>query len=307
VKVFREKDWKRLEELRDFFLSETANAQPYWDEELLALYEQTFAERIGWKWDAVLRQLEEIGWVHRANVALDWGCGTGVATRKIATSSLKCETYYLADHSTIAQRYAWEQLGAVGRDVRMGMPKEDGYLLLLSHILGEMTEESSRILTEVISKASAVIWVEPGNYPISRRLGEWRNRLELSVVAPCTHQGACEMLLEKNRQHWCHFFAEPPPEVFMSSEWAMFANRLEIDLRSLPYSYLVLDRRLNQSASGTVVIGRSRVYKATAKIQVCDEKGVRDFEVTKRHSPVTWKRLKKGDDPTRIWLDQVLP
>ena len=50
-------DWESLKSLRTIFLSETAGGQKdYWSSSrLLELYHETFAQRIGWKWDAVLK------------------------------------------------------------------------------------------------------------------------------------------------------------------------------------------------------------------------------------------------------------
>jgi hypothetical protein len=68
----------RLRVLRERFLNRTAGAEDYWrTAEDLALYDATFADRIGWKWDAVLRELTLRGWAPRSRHVLDWGCGTG--------------------------------------------------------------------------------------------------------------------------------------------------------------------------------------------------------------------------------------
>ena len=48
-------DWKTLDRLREGFLSGSAAKGPYWkSRDDLAHYDATYAERIGWKWDAVL-------------------------------------------------------------------------------------------------------------------------------------------------------------------------------------------------------------------------------------------------------------
>ena len=55
-------DWKTLDRLREGFLSGSAAKGPYWkSRDDLAHYDATYAERIGWKWDAVLAELRARG------------------------------------------------------------------------------------------------------------------------------------------------------------------------------------------------------------------------------------------------------
>ena len=76
---------KELVRLRQGFLSGTAGTQDYWrGTEDLDLYERTFAQRIGWKWDAVLGELEGRGWMPPSRTLVDWGCGTGIASRRVS-------------------------------------------------------------------------------------------------------------------------------------------------------------------------------------------------------------------------------
>jgi hypothetical protein len=117
--------------------------------------------------------------------------------------------------------------------------------LLISHVLTELTPEQVRVLADFAAQATTTIWVEPGTYDASMTLVAIRERLRdrLHVVAPCTHQARCGLLAPENARHWCHHFAAPPPAVFTDSDWGKFALWEGIDLRSLPLSFLVLDRR----------------------------------------------------------------
>ena len=55
-------DWAALDRLREGFLSGSAANGPYWRSRSdLASYDFTYGERIGWKWDAVLRELRSPG------------------------------------------------------------------------------------------------------------------------------------------------------------------------------------------------------------------------------------------------------
>jgi len=79
-------DWATLARLRDGFLSGNAARGPYWTSlNDLANYDLTYGERIGWKWDAVLRELRTRAWSPPAGLPiLDWGCGSGIAGRRVS-------------------------------------------------------------------------------------------------------------------------------------------------------------------------------------------------------------------------------
>jgi Mitochondrial small ribosomal subunit Rsm22 len=293
--------WQKLRELRQFFLSAQPNHASYWDsEQTVELYDQTLAVRIGWRWDAVISQLHSLGWKPQEKLFLDWGCGSGVASRKVLEAFPNLECAYLADLSPHAERYAGKRIRTKfpSVSVRSGIPEGEPFCLLLSHVVGELDDRSEELLATVIDRASSVIWVEGGSAMLSKKLGRWRKRLDWPVIAPCTHRQPCGMLALENHLHWCHFFTRPPGETFMSAEWAEFAKQLEIDYRTVAFSYLVLDRAAtNQPAGLARSIGSTRVYKASAKLQLCDEGGLHDVELMKRDFPEVWRALKKGWSP----------
>jgi SAM-dependent methyltransferase len=299
--------WQKLRELRQFFLSANPNRASYWDsEQTVGLYDQTLAIRIGWRWDAVISQLRSLRWQPREKLFLDWGCGSGIASRKILDAFPNLECAYLADLSPHAERYAAkairEQFSSVS--VRTGIPEGESFCLLLSHVLGELDDRSQELLASIVDRASSLIWVEGGSAVLSKKLGLWRERLDWPVIAPCTHRQPCRMLAPENQVHWCHFFTRPPSETFMDADWSEFAKQLEIDHRTVAFSYLVLDRSAESQLSGLArTIGTTRVYKASAKLQLCDANGLHDVELMKRDFPDEWKALKKGWSPDLLKVE----
>ena len=269
--TWSELDWSVLDRLRQRFLGTTTASGPYWETSAdLANYDFTYGERIGWKWDQVLRELQRRGW-HPAPGApvsvFDWGCGSGVAARRVIASfgAGAFESLTVWDHSPLACDYAAEvaQLAYPALPVTQATPgflasTEPIGLLVVSHVLNELPAEALVTLRAVVARATAVLWVEPGTHAISRQLGALREefRPTFQVVAPCTHAMACPILAEGNTRDWCHFFAPPPSEIFADSNWVKFGQRAGIDLRSLPYCFLALDRRSLAAAPAT---GLSRV------------------------------------------------
>jgi hypothetical protein len=324
-------DWAVLERLRGLFLSGGAAQGPYWRSAAeLENYDFTYAERIGWKWDAVLHELDRRGWPppgasgstgeHRpapdqnGGVAvLDWGCGSGVAGRRVVRwlGERRVSVLRLWDHSALATdfavqaartqfaRLAVEHLtpGFLAADAPVGV-------LVISHVLNELPAAELFALRGLASRAEAIIWVEPGTHEISQALIAVREQLRdrFRVVAPCTHERACGLLSPDNIRHWCHDFAAPPPGIFTDSDWMKFGHRAGIDLRSLPYSFLVLERRQSDSTNilggdFSRVIGAPRVYKGFAKVLNCDAGGVAELMVQKRDAPALFKQLRRPAGP----------
>ena len=184
-----ELDWNILDRLREQFL--TAAPGDYWKSPAdLAQYDFTFAQRIAWKWDAVLAELQRLYWTPPPGPLLDWGCGSGIAGRRVCkTFAIKQRLVY--DRSALAMNFA-------GGERWQG---EAPGILVLSHVINELKE-----LPAVIHQAEAVIWVEPGTFADSRALIAAREKLRdrFHVVAPCTHREKCGI----TGTDWCHFFAE---------------------------------------------------------------------------------------------------
>ncbi len=75
-------------------------------------------------------------------------------------------------------------------------------------------------------------------------------------------------------------------------------------MRSLPLSFLVLDKRpLAEPPPGAVrIIGRPRVYKAHALLLASGATGVKEKRLSKRAFPEQFRALRKGDaDVLQIW------
>jgi hypothetical protein len=286
-------DWNALARLREAFLT---GASDYWTSESdLDSYDRTFAQRIGWKWDFVLSELKALGWTSPAGTVVDWGCGTGIASRKFLEHFPGAKKLYLCDRSPLAMEFAAKRASVpVWKE---SVPPRSADVLLISHALTEQPEGFS-----LPCEAQTVIIVEPGTHEASHKLITLREKLrgEFHVVAPCTHWAVCGLI---GSRHWCHHFASVPNEVFRNAEWARFGKVTGIDLRSLPVSFLVLDKR-PLPVAGVRMIGAPRVYKGYAMELVCDESGVRECRLTKRQLPEWFRLWKKGEMPGRVVMQR---
>ncbi|HET7535268.1 MAG TPA: small ribosomal subunit Rsm22 family protein [Candidatus Didemnitutus sp.] len=305
-------DWEVLDRLRETFLSDKKTDGPYWHTITdLECYDFTYGERIGWKWDAVLAELKQRGWSPAAGgTILDWGCGSGIAGRRVLDffGGQNFSALFVHDHSPLAMEFAehrartlFPSLPVARADYRLINGDAPIGLLVVSHVLNELNDIARAELAGLLARAQAVLWVEPGTHEVSRALVGWREELRTAgfqVVAPCTHQAGCGLLAPENERHWCHHFADPPTGIYADSNWVKFGQRAGIDLRSLPYSFLVLDRRpIQQPADASRILGDPRLYKGYAKIFNCSAAGVEELTLQQRVDKELFKSLKRARGP----------
>ena len=292
-----------LRRLRERFLARTAGERDYWKSpDELALYDSTFGERIGWKWDAVLAELAARKWQPRSKHVLDWGCGSGIAGRRVLAQWPHLATLTLHDRSRLACRFAAERARAAHPNVILQELRDiaPDTMLVLSHVLSELARPELSSLLTLARKAREILWVESGTHEDSRRLiAEVREVLlpEFAAVAPCTHQARCGMLAAANAPHWCHHFATVPPEIFRDGKWMEFGRDLKIDLRSLPYSFLILQRAGDSQTMPpdfSRVIGRPREATGYCKVLSCQDQGVQELMLQKRDAPNLHRAFHKG-------------
>jgi hypothetical protein len=292
-------DWNALDRLREGFLSGGAAAGPYWQTpQDLANYDYTYGERIGWKWDHVLRELRLRRWVPRGGNVVDWGCGSGVASRRVIDffGAERFEGLTVWDHSPIACDFAAERATAAFPHLRVSQATPSYFagterigLLLISHVLNELSAEARDALRLLCLRADAILWVEPGTHDVSRQLGGFREQLRASgfrVIAPCTHENECPMFALGRERDWCHFFAPPPSEIFADSNWVKFGHRAGIDLRSLPYAFFALDR--HQAPAIPPVSDARTVAHETIDPNSPDVLVQRSDDLTAHAAPAEW-------------------
>lgn len=314
--------WDALERLRQGFLDGGAGLRKdYWRGTVeLESYDQTFAQRIGWKWDAVLAEAQTRGLAKLPGkpALLDWGCGTGIAARRFlaAYGPDAVSSVILHDRSATAAAFAARRLREeFGGDlpISTGSSPSAPYVLLASHVLSELaTDVVEETLVGLASQADATWLVEPGTPAQGAALVGIRERLRdrFAVMAPCPHAAACGMLAPERAGDWCHNFARPPADVFRDPNWVAFGKRMSIDLRSLPVSFLVLARKglAQPLAAGQIrMLGRARVNKVGASFLGCSASGVAPCQIYKRSAGRRVKELGSTTFTALLSPDEIDP
>jgi ribosomal protein RSM22 (predicted rRNA methylase) len=313
---------RTLVRLRDGFLSGNAGAFEYWQcARDLELYDRTFAQRIGWKWEAVLGELSLRGWEPSHDILVDWGCGSGIASRTVIShwpGRFGC--VHLLDRSPLALAHAGLRLRETAPKVAQRVEDFEtaltkGAVLLVSHVLTELSDEQLSRLLRQAETAGALIWVESATHANARRLVETvRERLVKTggwtVVAPCTHSAPCPMLHPGQERHWCHHFARVPSEVHQDRGWRELSKKLGLDLRALPYTFLAMERREASETyrGGRVfsrIIGEPREFKGHLKVLSCDRSGIFEKVLQKRDAPALFKEVRLGESlPMYAWEER---
>jgi SAM-dependent methyltransferase len=314
-------DWDLIQKMRQGFLDTDGHLPDYWhDDRWLSAYDQTLAQRIRWKWQAVLEALAP-RWPQLNGVTriLDWGCGTGIATRSLLTTGVITNPkVFLFDRSSGAMRFAAREIqrecprAEVELLKRMQIPSEP-FVLLVSHVLSELDERSFDEIKKLAAAAALVVWVEPGRSLESRRLSQVRDGLLAShhILGPCRHQKACGVLQVGRENDWCHFFAPVPREVHQSAFWREFSKRMKVDLRSLPVSWLALVRPQHYTGSvelqdEALILSRPRVFKGHCRWLACTSAGLCSGDFQKKHDRTIFEALSEPEFITALPQNQLI-
>jgi len=313
--AFEARDWKRLAALRAEYL---AGGSPSWkDERDLELYARTFGERIAWKWRAVLGETRVAALTPARGPVVEFGCGSGAASLAChdAGAVAPGAAWHLLDRSLTARAFAAQRLRDAGvEDARADGRAPDGELglLIVSHVLSELDDATRDEVAELARRAQRVIAVEPGSVDGSTTLVRWRDAVLGAgghrVVAPCPHARACPLSDRSQAPNdtWCHHFAPPAPEAFTSGFWRRFAERIGIDLRDLPMSFVVLDAGAvveapDDGLEPARILGRPRWEKGRVRFELCCARGVVEADLLKRTAPKLHKGLREPEAEPRSY------
>lgn len=293
---FSNQDWQALETLRDAFLSSELekHSSDYWSPRLLELYDLTFGQRIRWKIQAVLQELADLGYRPPAGASLlDWGCGTGIASRTFLKYFPEVMEVAFSDRSPTAVEFASSKFRS--EFPTASITSNANEILLISHAITELNDANVASFIELANGFRTVIIIEPGTQKSSHTIISIREKLRssFSLVAPCFHGSVCGLLNKANEENWCHFKAPVPSEVFQSPFWREYSERLHINLRSLPVSYLVLSRDFSPKRTGVRILAGSRFYKGYAQVVTCRDRGVQEEKLLERSRKKEIKKLKE--------------
>lgn len=313
-------DWSLIQDLRKTYHRHSERRQEqgvqkldnYWcSQEQIDAYDRTLATRIGWKWNAVLKELQGKVALKKDLHVLDFACGSGIASRRFLHFFADfIDIVSLYDRSPLARSYAESKLKQQDFSKRphiqslgsLDQRSAGFHVVLLSHVVNELSPADLKPIENMISKADLVVWVEPGSYQESRDLMSFRQAIlnKFEIIGPCPHQQTCGLSLPDRETDWCHFFAPSPPEVFHTKFWAEASKQIGFDKRSLPLSYFSM-RRLDSEmvkrsdhdshCSEERLIGRPRLSRSHLRYLSCGKGGISEKTLNKRDDKTLFKKL----------------
>lgn len=288
----------------------------YWESaQLLDLYDETLGRRIVWKWQSVWRDLHRKWGPHVLPESfthlVDLGCGAGAATEAFLQSfegrDFSSWSLEFLDRSDLALGHCQKKFGKISNQIfshqSISTLKIHSHsVVLISHGLNELSPSTLQEWALACEKAGLVVVVEPATVQAFKALGAFWKLMgnTWQVLGPCPQlKPSCPYLNGdsnpmEDQNGWCHFYTKPPAECFQDSQWARLSSLLQIDLRSLAFSSLILQNpaipvplsTLNSSLSR--LLARPMVRGASVELLKCNGNQI-------KRETVSYSRFKKSN------------
>ncbi|MER7761936.1 small ribosomal subunit Rsm22 family protein [Streptomyces sp. NPDC097619] len=222
---------------------------------------------------------------------VDVGGGTGAATWAVDATWEGPRTTTVLDWADPALALGRELAGASGSQVLAGaewrkavigtgLTVPEAELVTVSYVLGELTEQARRAVTEEAARAAGtVVFIEPGTPEGYLRIREARERLVaagMRVAAPCPHDGTCPIVPGED---WCHFSARVSRS---SLHRQVKGGTLAYEDEKFAY---VAATRLPAAPATARITRRPQIRKGLVQLELCgpEAEGLSRSTVTKRH------------------------
>lgn len=213
----------------DFYIN-NPNQQTPWKDERAQIAQWAYYLPLNFLRNlAVLNELKSVVPFDQFENAFDYGAGFGAASWALRQSGFKGSITMFDRH--VVPPTASAAVSAIF--VSQFEPR------LYRHHLGifsySLTEIPNR--NDLLNQLSYVVIIEPSTQTQGRRLSETRMFLienDFEILAPCTHQGACPLLIHSHKD-WCHdriLFKKP---IWMDK----IEKNLPFRNDSLTFSYLI--------------------------------------------------------------------
>jgi hypothetical protein len=238
---------RAVQQISDFYISRPTGKTPYELPGALAAYLLYYTLLNHVRCAAVFAEARDLGFFEGIDRFIDWGSGMGaawLAVRHAAGDSFASS--FAADRSpraletqvALRQAMAWDgkphELSADEKKMRafLGNGPARRTMAVFSYSLTELES-----LPEWVMEQEAIAIIEPGTNQDGRRLLAIRDDLIAAgykIWAPCTHQGACPLLVH-SKTDWCHNRVDwTQPDFYQAIE-----SHLPMKHRTLVYSYLL--------------------------------------------------------------------
>ena len=266
---------RAIKQLSDFYIANPSGTTPWTEKWAQAAYLAYFLPLNFARVRRAVDKAAQAGFFEGLETMVDFGSGLGSAQLAIAQEKSDWKQVICHDQSSIPMRLhekllsstegmQWQTNFAPGT-----LPDANSRLAVLSYVFTELAE-----LPKWARESDALLIIEPSTREDGRRLQALRGDLIQSgfqAFAPCTHQKACPLLVDSERD-WCHDRLEWTGD----SEWESLEQHLPMKNRTLTFSYLAVRKSKSPTLpNGQLgrIVGDALEEKGKTRQLVCrDEK-----------------------------------
>lgn len=261
--------------LSDHFVFSTGEKTPWQSNETFEAYLFYFFTLNAFRWLKVSDHANYFHFFTDNCELVDFGAGLGTASLSLVHSlQRKFKSVHLIESSEKALFFLEQNKNLFPCEVTLSknlnthtiLPNQ---ILLFSYSLVELGK-----VPDWAFQFEKIIIVEPSTQTVGRQLMQTRKIFQdqgFTVVAPCTHQGACPQL-EKSKTDWCHDRVEiHQPEWFQKLE-----AQLPIKNKTLTFSYLILEKKTQSKSLSKLsekslvrVVGDPLFEKGRTRQMIC--------------------------------------
>jgi hypothetical protein len=221
---------------------------------------------------AIFSEARRRGFLEKAKVVADWGCGAGAASWALFTEISHSHDLIFKgidqSRDALNEYSQWSKfLGYQGETHQLSLSKIGEIkadTLILSYVLNEV-----KLWPEIPPSVKRMIILEPSTHQAGRELLKWREKKLTEgwyAWAPCTHQNSCPLLAQSGKD-WCHHRVH-----WTKPEWFYELDRfLPMRNETLTVSYLLLSReKPDQTFNGVArVVGDEQEERGKTRQMIC--------------------------------------
>ena len=176
---------------------------------------------------------------------LDAGCGIGtslMALNELQFNFTEMNAYDYSEEMLMKCR-EYSEMANLPIKVATTLPKTRQDLVVASHFVSSLPMNLRSTVLDELWKLTTktMVIIDKGDQDMFREIAEFRNRAikSGSVVAPCTHNKPCPLLLamKSGIKTWCHF-----PQKTIRPQFTKKTKNSVNEIENTKYTYLIMNK-----------------------------------------------------------------
>lgn len=228
---------------------------------------------------------------------LDLGAGTGAASWAVLSHFPHVQHIHMVEHNKELSFLAQNLMQAAFPHIKPAItleslatctPDQNYDLVTLSYVMNELSPSKHMPLIQKMWAHcnQTLVVVEPGNpkgFQIIHSIREWARTQNISILAPCSHDGICPLY----GKDWCHFTARFPRSTRLRQ-----LKKGALGYEDEPFSYLILSNT-HQTPVGARILYPPQKTPQGIKLTLCQPQSPKIELITKKSH--LYKKSKNKD------------